>query len=635
MKLVSNPIVAVAALLAPVWADQGPYFQSSPFETGKLGAWPSETYRSSSAVGAAINYVEYSPDCLDGQKYFIAPRGKSVHKPGPMILDQDGHMIWTKNYGQTYNLNVYQFKGQDYLTFWVGNDAVVGHGQGIYYMLDSSYKEAYIVRGANRLHGDIHEFHITLDETAVFTIYDIRQVDLRSAGGPKDGWIWDGTFQEVDIETGELLFQWHASDHFSFTDVARGIENSGDKEHPWDFFHINSIDKDAKGNFLVSSRHGNCLIYIDGRSGDIIWYLGGKRNNFTELSTNTSRPAVDITWQHHARFRDNGTAITIFDNASRGVGAPSYISRGVYLDIDQENMTVQIRHEYWNPHHLRSQSQGSIQILDSGNVLVGYGFNAAWTEYTIDGDVVCDVHFGPARQFGRGNIVSYRTFKHPWTGHPKTWPTFEVFSYGAAVSWNGATEVTTWVLQGTDTDAYSDWDDDENFIFLTAVPKSGFETLMAIPRDANYTYLRALALNSTGHVLGATKLAEWDPESDSALVIGGEDLDDDIFGLSGNVQSLVSTNVGFAVAVVLAICAWAVKRYSPAWRKRLRSGDRDRGDFAPLDQFDREAGLGDIEGGEGVEFSTLVMHQRGGLSSDSEREESSDDEGKRLSSTEK
>jgi hypothetical protein len=28
-------------------------------------------------------------------------------------------------------------------------------------------------------------------------------------------YIWDSLFQEIDIETNELLFQWRASDHYS------------------------------------------------------------------------------------------------------------------------------------------------------------------------------------------------------------------------------------------------------------------------------------------------------------------------------------------------------------------------------------------------------------------------------------
>ncbi|PYI05986.1 arylsulfotransferase [Aspergillus sclerotiicarbonarius CBS 121057] len=615
--------LAAFLLLTSAVADEGPYYASELYEMGRMGQWPIETYRSTSTVGAAVNWMEYNPQCNDGQYYFISPRGYSVHKPGPMILDQDGHLVWTKPLGHTYNLNVYQYKGQDYLTYWLGDDSRVGHGEGTYYMLDSSYNAVYTLSGANGLAADLHEFHITLDETAVYTIYDVRPADIRVAGGPENGWIWDGTFQEVDIETNELLFEWRASEHFNFTDVYRGREDTGDNEkHPWDFFHINSVDKDAKGNFLVSSRYGNCLLYIDGRTGDTIWTLGGKHNNFTDLSGGA---ATNFTWQHHARFRDNGTAITLFDNSSRGRGAPSLPSRGLYLDLDQENMTVQVRHEYWNSYEIRSQSQGSVQILDSGNVLVGYGYSAAWTEFTMDGDVVCHAHFAPSRDFTRGKVVSFRTFKHPWVGNPNTRPDFEVYSYHTAVSWNGATEVATWVLEGTDSKKSTD------FSFITAVPKDGFETVIPIPEDTKYNFLRALALNSTGHTLASTKLARWDPFAEEAVVVSGDsdddDDDDDDTDPFYNLRTFLFVLIGFFSAGVLAAGAWFVKRHLASRSASQSPRDKERGVFKPLSRFSVGEDSSDAEAEDGVEFSALLGDGRLGSRSDLETGKSMDEGG--------
>ncbi|GIJ85247.1 hypothetical protein Asppvi_004103 [Aspergillus pseudoviridinutans] len=590
--------LAVATAFTLVEADRGPYFQSSRFENGDLGQWPMESYRSTALMGPLLNYVKSNPQCKDGQYTLIAPRGMAVPNPGPMIIDQDGHLVWTKHYGQTYNVNVYSYKGQDYLTFWVGNDGIVGHGDGTYYMLDSAYEEAYTVRGANGLLADLHEFHITSDETALFTVYDVVPADLRSAGGPEKGWIWDGTFQEVDIETGQLLFQWRASQHFNLTDGYRGREDTGDsQDRPWDFFHINSVDKDATGNFLVSSRYMSCLTYIDGRTGKIIWRLGGKHNDFQDLSAGA---ATNFTWQHHARFRDNGSAITLFDNASRGEGASDLTSRGLYLDLDTQQMTVRVRHEYWNPHPISSQSQGSVQLLDSGNVLLGYGSNAAWTEYTVSGDVLCHVHFGPQSAFGAGNVLSYRVFKHAWTGRPRTNPDLSLYRYEAAVSWNGATDVATWVLQGSDT---RDPNDEESITFLTAVPKSGFETIIPIPAQTSQDYLRVLGLNATGQILGATAWLHWDPASEEVL-LGPGDSDADDAASSIDVRAFLFFAVGFASAVLLAVCAWFVRRWFAA-----RAAGRKRGGWKPVDESDGdEHDLSEREF-EGVEFS-LLGHKR-------------------------
>ncbi|EDP51097.1 conserved hypothetical protein [Aspergillus fumigatus A1163] len=600
---------AVATAFTLVQADRGPYFQSSRFEDGDLGQWPTETYRSSALMGPILNYVESNPQCKDGQYTLIAPRGMAVRNPGPMIIDQDGHLVWTKHYGQTYNVNVYRYKGQDYLTFWVGNDGIVGHGDGTYYMLDSAYEEAFTIRGANGLPADLHEFQITGHETALFTVYDVVPADLRSAGGPEKGWIWDGTFQEVDIETGQLLFQWRASEHFNLTDSYRGREGAGDSEdHPWDFFHINSVDKDAKGNFLVSSRYMSCLTYIDGRTGNIIWRLGGKHNDFHDLSAGA---ATNFTWQHHARFHDNGSAITLFDNASRGDGSPRLTSRGLYLDVDTRQMTVSLRHEYWNPHPISSQSQGSVQLLNTGNVLLGYGANAAWTEYTTAGDVLCHVHFGPASAFGAGKILSYRVFKHRWTGLPRTNPALALYRHEAAVSWNGATEVATWVLQGSDMREPNK--EDESITFLTAVPKSGFETIISIPAQTSQNYLRVLGLNATGQILGATAWLHWDPESEEvALGPGNRDSGNGSSSSSSSSSSSIDVRAflffafGFSSAVFLAVCAWFVwRRFWTQEADREWERERERGGWKPVDEFNGDEH--DLSEGEfeGMELSLL------------------------------
>ncbi len=69
------------------------------------------------------------------------------------------------------------------------------------------------VRAGNGYDGDHHEFLITPEDTALFTIYHKVPMDLSSVGGPKEGTVLDGIVQEVDIETGEVLFEWHSLDH--------------------------------------------------------------------------------------------------------------------------------------------------------------------------------------------------------------------------------------------------------------------------------------------------------------------------------------------------------------------------------------------------------------------------------------
>lgn len=43
------------------------------------------------------------------------------------------------SYGETFGLGVQRYRGEEYLTFWRGDDSVGGHGEGWYYMVCSLF----------------------------------------------------------------------------------------------------------------------------------------------------------------------------------------------------------------------------------------------------------------------------------------------------------------------------------------------------------------------------------------------------------------------------------------------------------------------------------------------------------------
>ena len=70
------------------------------------------------------------------------------------------------------------------------------------------------------------------------------------------------------------------------------------------------------------------------------------------------------------------------------------------------------------------------QLLPQGegrdaNVFVGYGLSAVMTEYSANGSVLCDMHFGSETSWERGDIQSYRAYKFNWVGQP-TYPPIAV-----------------------------------------------------------------------------------------------------------------------------------------------------------------------------------------------------------------
>ncbi len=118
--VISRLLFVVAGHLILVLADPPPYTgNSSEYETGGFGVYPELKFQSSELVAPYLNVKTWSPQCESGQYTFIAPRGVILAHPGPMILDQHGHMVWMcEDYGNAYGLTTQQYLGQDYLTFW-------------------------------------------------------------------------------------------------------------------------------------------------------------------------------------------------------------------------------------------------------------------------------------------------------------------------------------------------------------------------------------------------------------------------------------------------------------------------------------------------------------------------------------
>ncbi|KAF2626920.1 hypothetical protein BU25DRAFT_470034 [Macroventuria anomochaeta] len=172
-----------------------------------------------------------------------------------------GTLVWTGNYTEPFNFKTQSYKYQPVLTFWSGvlED---GFGRGSYYVLNQSYAEIthfYANRFSNDT-GDIHEFTFTSDDTGLIPIYHTIPWNLTETGGIENGWVFENTFQEINIKTGELIFEWNASTHVGINESYNSLpEDVGRAEDsPRDYFRINFIEKDTGGDYLVSARAMDC-----------------------------------------------------------------------------------------------------------------------------------------------------------------------------------------------------------------------------------------------------------------------------------------------------------------------------------------------------------------------------------------
>ncbi len=416
---------------------------------------------------------------------FLAPYA-GPGQYGPMILDGAGELVWFKpvpHGARAADLRVQEYDGQPVLTWW--QDPLVADGQrgaGVV-IANSSYHDIAFVRAGNGYQTDLHAFEITPQGTALFTVYDAIRCNLSAYGGPADGAVADTLFQEIDLKTGLVRYEWHALDHVALADSYQPLGGGGTLISPWDYFHINAVSEHGE-EMLVDSRNTWAAYDVDARSGQIVWRLGGKQSSFA------MGPGASPAWQHDAREEPDGT-ISFFDNGGTPKVHPQ--SRTIVLALNKQAMTATLVSSFVHPTALLAASQGDFQPLAGGNWFVGWGQEPFFSEFSPEGEDLFDAHL-PAR------YQSYTVLKFPWSGQPKTAPALAIdpstHPISAYVSWNGATEVAGWRLLGGSSES--------KLQPIAQAPRTGFQTTIAIPGSPSH--LQAQALDSGGVPLGSSAI---------------------------------------------------------------------------------------------------------------------------------
>jgi hypothetical protein len=431
----------------------------------------------------AIEVTTQAHDTAPGY-IFVAPEEGDARQGGSMIVDDRGEVVWFRplqgRYGRAHDLKVQSYRGKSVLT-WMD-------GVNEYVIFDHSYREIARLSAGNGYYGDHHEFLISPQDTALILIYNAVPWDLSSIGGLKNGRVWQVIVQELDIESGEVLFEWHSIEHVGLDESYATVSQDG--RPGLDYFHANSIEVDHDNNLLVSARQTFTVYKIDRNTGEIIWRLGGKKSDF-EMG-----PGTRFAFQHDARRQRDGT-ISVFDNGSTVFhdNVPEAVeeSRGIVLELDEEQMSASLAREYTHPDKQYAHASGNVQLLPNHNVFIGWGRALVFSEFSKDGELLFDAALPPPNG-------SYRYFRFPWSGHPTDRPAavaeranedeLEVYA-----SWNGATEVSSWeVLAGPRPDQIEP---------LGSVPRNGFETALSV--QSPHPYVAVQAKDRSGRVLDTTE----------------------------------------------------------------------------------------------------------------------------------
>ncbi|KAE8377965.1 ASST-domain-containing protein [Aspergillus bertholletiae] len=448
-----------------------------------------------------LNITVPAPDANGTEYVFVAPYADATQQPSAYIYRKDGDLVWSGvGYyaGFVANFHPTTYNGQTVLQAFQGSiDQNHGEGVGQHVLLDQSYEHVVTTKTGNYHIPSIHEFTVVNGETALVEVYRPTIADLTPYGGnSSQQWLGNGLFQEFDITTGELLFEWNSLDYLdpadSLNTLGSSAWNSGlSSAQTWDYVHINSIDKGNDGSYLVSSRHFSTIFKINGTDGSIIWQLGGNRSTFTQDFT--------FGFQHDARWQSQSgdiDVISFFDNSGNGKITYNNVSRALFVQLNHTDNSATVVRKATAPYQLQATSQGNAQLLPNDNLFVNWGSARAFTEFGADNEVLYHAFIEDG--------VSYRGFIANWTGTPSEPPALAAYVDAANttrlyVSWNGDTETKVWRFY----QAQGGRSNDE-LRYLGEQSRSSFETIFIWESEVRPTHdvkFYAEAIDGNGDVL--------------------------------------------------------------------------------------------------------------------------------------
>lgn len=417
------------------------------------------------------------------------------------------------------NRNVFDFKavddmddGKSHLSFILQHAYQDDADKGTGYILDSHYEPEFAVGVTNDLSAfNMHEFNVLPGgKTALACAYRSEYLSLGDLGRPDEyGWVQPGGFVEMDTTTGQVLFEWSSVGHIPIHESVKVNPWDGPAVAPgWGFVHVNSIDKNEAGDYLLSARFTNTIYLISGQDGHIIWRLGGKYSDFVQDFT--------FSKQHHAHFVEsspNRTVISFLNNASDELTAEEETSSALFVELltsrsststSTSPMTARVTRRQNRPDGSLTRLRGSVQPLPNNNVFIGWSERGYQSEHSPDGRTLMQASFASTR------FSSYRSYKGAFTGRPNTPPDLVASVYAADeaafmtilhVSWNGATDVASWAFYARPP---SSSPQDSIPLLIGNTTKTDFETLYIA--EGYLDYISAEALDAQGNILGKSDI---------------------------------------------------------------------------------------------------------------------------------
>ena len=314
--------------------------------------------------------------------------------------DQYGdYLIIADNKGNPVFYRGLSVPGWDFTIQPTGVLTYGSNNNGLHYVMNTSLQVIDSITCGNGYLNDSHELRMLPNGDIFLLADDYENIDMSKIvpGGDSNAVVIGSVLQELDPQ-GDVIFQWRAIDHLKITDAIGQLLT----QSVVDPYHCNAIAFDTDGNILLSVRHFSAIVKINVQTGDIMWQLGGKNNQFTFVDD-----SIGFSYQHSLRVLPNGD-ITLFDNGN--LHNPPF-SRALEYKLDETQKTATLMWQYRNNPDIFGQAMGNVQRLPDGNTFIGWGYDQggrpAVTEVTPGGQIALELSLPY-------NVFSYRAYRFPF-----------------------------------------------------------------------------------------------------------------------------------------------------------------------------------------------------------------------------
>jgi hypothetical protein len=311
-------------------------------------------------------YVAGGPDPSDGYVVFAAGAYG-------IVIDNSGRVVWYRRFPRGPGLN---FQAQPTGRYTARPPPSDPSQPATWVELDALGNVTRTLGCARALQPRFHDLIASADGSYWILCDETRSMDLTAAGGVADAVVTGTVIQHVS-GTGALLFEWSAFDHFAITDLPPE-ERTGALVN---WTHGNAIDLDGDGNLLISFRSLNEITRIDTRTGNVLWRMGGLRNQFAF----DAGEVPPFARQHGVRATGTGR-ILLLDN----LGDPTS-SRAKRYEYDEVAHTARLVGSYGSEPPVVAQLGGTTQDLPGGRALVSFGNAGRVEEYDAAGRVAWSI----------------------------------------------------------------------------------------------------------------------------------------------------------------------------------------------------------------------------------------------------